>query len=151
MRRNFLSTPFAFSLALPVCAAARDQSDAEQTRTEFEELLQRMQELENRLDQQSQADTAQSATPAPIARESAPAPVPERASSGAVPSWNIDPHGSGFFTAGIPGQGLNAEQACTQNNGSVPGVVAKAERFFSGFGCINQQSPHAYQSATSCG
>jgi hypothetical protein len=151
MRRNFLATPFAFSLALPVCAAAQDQSDAEQTRTEFEELRQRMQELENRLDQQSKADTAQRATPAPIAREPAPAPVPERVSSGAVPSGNIDPYGSGFFTAGIPGQRLNAEQACPRNNGSVPGVVAKAERFFSGFGCVSLLPPHAYQSATSCG
>jgi len=149
MRRNFLATPFAFSLALPFCAAAQDQSDAEQTRTEFEELRQRMQELENRLDQQSKAETAQGATPAPFARE--PAPVPECVSSSAVRLESIDLHRSGFFTAGIPGQRLNAEQACTQNNGSVPGVVDKAERFFSGFDCINQQSPHAYQSASSCG
>jgi hypothetical protein len=149
MRRNFLATPFAYSLALPVCAAAQDQSDAEQTRTEFEELRQRMQELENRLDQQSKADTAQRVTPAPIARE--PAPAPERVSSGAVRLGNIDLHGSGFFTAGIPGQRLNAEQACTQNNGSVPRVVDKAERFFSGFGCVSLLPPHAYQSASSCG
>ena len=149
MRRNFLATPFAFSLALRVSAAAQDQSDTEQTRTEFEELLQRMQELENRLDQQSKADTVQTAIPALIARE--PAAAPERVSSGAVPSGNIDPCGSNFFTAGIPGQRLNAEQAWSQNNGFVRGVIAKAERFFSGFGCVSLLPPHAYQSATSCG
>jgi len=151
MRRTFLATPFAFSLALPVCAAAQDQSDAEQTRTEFQELRQCMQELENRLDQQSKADTAQRATPATIARGPTSVPVPERVSSGVVPSENSDPCGSGFLTAGIPGQRLNAEQAWSQNNGSVRRVIAKAERFFSGFGFVSQLPAHAYQSAVSCG
>ena len=151
MRRDFRAAPFAFSLALPVRAAARDPSDAEQSRTEYEELRQRMQEPENRLDQQSKADTAQSATPAPIPREPAPAHVPERASCGAVPSGNIDPQRSGVFTAGIPDRELNTGQACPRNSGSVPWVVAKAGRLFSGFGRVNPLPPYPYQSATSYG
>jgi len=205
MRRNFLAISVALSLALPVCVAAQDQSDTEQTRTELEELRQRIQELEIRLDQEPDKAATKTGDPEPALE-----PVPESDAARAVPSgnvfnpaitlildgryrhleqdpdtWeiggfvpagghghddegghghgagpgergfslqeseltlsaNIDPYWMGFFTAGVRNEAFDVEEAWIQNSGLVPGVVAKLGRFFSGFGYINQQHPHAW-------
>jgi len=59
-------------------------------------------------------------------------------------SANIDPYWAGFFTAGVRNEEFDVEEAWIQNSGFVPGVVAKAGRFFSGIGYVNQQHPHAW-------
>lgn len=57
---------------------------------------------------------------------------------------NIDPYWLGFFTVGLLDEEVEIEEAWIQNSGYIPGVIAKAGRFFSGFGYINQQHPHSW-------
>jgi len=59
-------------------------------------------------------------------------------------SGNIDPYWSGYFTAGVSDGEIDIEEAWIQNSGYFPGVIAKAGRFFSGIGYINEQHPHAW-------
>ncbi len=62
-------------------------------------------------------------------------------------SANIDPYWYGYFTAGVSDGEIDIEEAWIQNSGFIPGVLAKAGRFFSGVGYINQQHPHAWDFA----
>lgn len=62
-------------------------------------------------------------------------------------SANIDPYWYGYFTAGVSDGEIGVEEAWIQNSGFIPGVIAKAGRFFSGVGYINQQHPHAWDFA----
>ncbi len=62
-------------------------------------------------------------------------------------SANIDPYWYGYFTAGVSDGEIDIEEAWIQNSGFIPGVIAKAGRFFSGTGYINQQHPHAWDFA----
>ncbi len=59
-------------------------------------------------------------------------------------SANIDPYWAGFFTAGVRNEEFDVEEAWIQNSGFIPGLVAKAGRFFSGVGYVNQQHPHVW-------
>jgi hypothetical protein len=59
-------------------------------------------------------------------------------------SGNIDPYWLGYFTAGVSDGEIDIEEAWIQNSGYFPGVIAKAGRFFSGVGYINEQHPHAW-------
>ena len=62
-------------------------------------------------------------------------------------SGNIDPYWAGNFTAGVSDGEIDIEEAWIQNSGYIPGVIAKAGRFFSGIGYINEQHPHAWDFA----
>ncbi len=62
-------------------------------------------------------------------------------------SANIDPYWLGYFTAGVSDGEIEIEEAYIQNSGSISGLVAKAGRFFSAVGYINQQHPHAWDFA----
>ncbi len=62
-------------------------------------------------------------------------------------SGNIDPYWAGSFTAGVSDGEIDIEEAWIQNSGYIPGVIAKAGRFFSGIGYINEQHPHAWDFA----
>ena len=62
-------------------------------------------------------------------------------------SGNVDPYWLGYFTAGISDGEIDVEEAWIQNSGYIPGVVAKAGRFLSGIGYINQQHPHTWDFA----
>jgi hypothetical protein len=62
-------------------------------------------------------------------------------------SGNVDPYWSGYFTAGLSDGEIEIEEAWIQNSGYFPGVIAKAGRFFSGVGYINEQHPHAWDFA----
>jgi hypothetical protein len=59
-------------------------------------------------------------------------------------SANVDPYWFGFVQAGILDGEVDIEEAYVQNSGYVPGLLAKAGRFFSGMGYINEQHPHAW-------
>lgn len=197
MSRNFLATAVALSLSFSVTAQAQDQSG------ELEELRQRVQELEERLDSGSATEAAPAtdaaqASASPITSRSAPTSnafnpaisliidakyrnlerdpntyqiggfVPsgghggeEGHGHGAGPgergysldeseltlSANIDPYWLGYFTAGLADGEIEIEEAYIQNSGFVPGLVAKAGRFFSGIGYVNQQHPHSWDFA----
>lgn len=59
-------------------------------------------------------------------------------------SANIDPYWLGYFTAGLADGEIEIEEAYIQNSGYVSGLVAKAGRFFSAIGYVNQQHPHSW-------
>ncbi len=197
MSRNVLASTLAFSLSFSATALAQDQS------AEIEELRQRIQELEERLDSGSTTDPAQStevvpATTTPTSSGSAPTSnafnpaislildakyrnleldpntyqiggfVPSGGHGGeaghghgAGPgergfnldeseltiSANIDPYWLGYFTAGLADGEIEIEEAYIQNSGYMPGLVAKAGRFFSAIGYVNQQHPHSWDFA----
>lgn len=197
MSRSFLATAIAFSLSFSVTAQGQDQSD------ELEDLRQRVQELEERLDNGSATEAtptaeAAQASASPISSRSAPTSnafnpavslildakyrnleldpdtyqiggfVPsgghggeEGHGHGAGPgergfsldeseltiSANIDPYWLGYFTAGVADGEIEIEEAFIQNSGYVPGLVAKAGRFFSAIGYVNQQHPHSWDFA----
>jgi len=191
MNKHRAAMVIAISLSVPAGALAQDQS-------EIDELRQRIQELEDRLDKQSEKETPSvtetaAATPTgsvPAGNAFNPAislvidakytDVKEDPDSyfigGFVPggghgdedghshgggvergfsldeseltiSANIDPYWLGYFTAGISDGDIEIEEAWIQNSGTIPGVVAKAGRFFSGIGYINQQHPHSWDFA----
>ncbi len=197
MSRNVLASTLAFSLSFSATALAQDQP------AEIEELRQRIQELEERLDSGSTTDPAQStevvpATTTPTSSGSAPTSnafnpaislildakyrnleldpntyqiggfVPSGGHGGeaghghgAGPgergfnldeseltiSANIDPYWLGYFTAGLADGEIEIEEAYIQNSGYMPGLVAKAGRFFSAIGYVNQQHPHSWDFA----
>lgn len=197
MSRNVLASTLAFYLSFAATAQAQDQS------AEIEELRQRIQELEERLDSGSTTDPTQPtevvpATTTPASSGSAPTSnafnpaislildakyrnlevdpntyqiggfVPSGGHGGeaghghgAGPgergfnldeseltiSANIDPYWLGYFTAGLADGEIEIEEAYIQNSGYMPGLVAKAGRFFSAIGYVNQQHPHSWDFA----
>ncbi|NIO39476.1 MAG: TonB-dependent receptor [Burkholderiales bacterium] len=62
-------------------------------------------------------------------------------------SANIDPYWLGYLTVAIADGEVEVEEGYIQNSGYLPGLVAKAGRFFSGIGYANQQHPHAWDFA----
>ena len=187
MYRNVVAASAALSLSFSVCAQEQDQ-------TELEELRQRVQQLEERLDAQAATDAAATTgadSEAPAGNAFNPSLsliidakyrnlevdpdsyeiggfVPggghghgDEDGHGSGPgergfsldeseltiSANIDPYWYGYFTAGISDGEIGVEEAWIQNSGFIPGVIAKAGRFFSGVGYINQQHPHAWDFA----
>ena len=194
MSRIYLAIAIALSLSFSVSAWAQDQTE------EIDELRQRVQELEERLDSGSTSESTQpteaaQAMTSPVSSRSAPTSnafnpavsliidakyrnleldpdtyqiggfVPsgghggeEGHGHGAGPgergfsldeteltfSANVDPYWLGYFTAGLADEEIEIEEAYIQNSGYISGVVAKAGRFFSAVGYVNQQHPHSW-------